>query len=139
MNVSRATQAFAKFASALRNLERTLTLPEENEDYRNSATLSFMLAQEAAWKAFQKLLQEKIGIEAAGPKPVLQEAFLQGWLGMDDRIWIDMAMDRNLVAHICNSEQKKEIYRRVKRYAVALRLARDALTFRYAELWNITK
>jgi len=53
MSATRPVQAFAKFTHALANLERTMTLPEENEDYRNSAILAFLLAQETAWKAIK--------------------------------------------------------------------------------------
>jgi len=58
----------------------------DNEDYRNSAILAFLLAQETAWKAIKWVLRDKIAIEVAGPKPVLQEAFLQGWLGSDETV-----------------------------------------------------
>jgi hypothetical protein len=67
----RSIQAFAKFTRALTNLECTMTLPEDNEDYRNSAILAFLLAQETAWKAIKWVLKDKIAIEVAGPKPVL--------------------------------------------------------------------
>ena len=68
MKESRSSQAFAKFSHTLANLERTMTLSEDNEDYRNSAILAFLLAQEAAWKAIKWVLKEKIAIEVAGPK-----------------------------------------------------------------------
>ena len=46
MSDTRPVRAFANFTRALANLERTMTLPEDNEDYRNSAILAFLLAQE---------------------------------------------------------------------------------------------
>jgi nucleotidyltransferase substrate binding protein (TIGR01987 family) len=134
MSATRPVQAFAKFTQALANLERTMTLPEENEDYRNSAILAFLLAQETAWKAFKWILKDKIAIEVAGPKPVLQEAFLQDWLGKDDTVWLSMAGDRNLVAHTYNAEQAREIYDRVKDYVVALRKTHDLLIENYPDL-----
>jgi hypothetical protein len=42
-----------------------MTLPDDNEDYRNSAILAFLLAQEAAWKAIKWVLKDKIAIEVA--------------------------------------------------------------------------
>ncbi len=137
MSDVRPIQAFAKFDRALANLERTMTLPEDNEDYRNSAILAFLLAQETAWKVIKWVLKDKIAIEVAGPKPVLQEAFLQGWLGNDDKVWLSMAQDRNLVAHTYNAEQALEIYYRVKDYVVALRKAHDLLTEKYPDLLMI--
>jgi nucleotidyltransferase substrate binding protein (TIGR01987 family) len=134
MSDTRPSQAFAKFTCALANLERTMALPEDNEDYRNSAILAFLLAQETAWKAIKWVLKDKIAIEVAGPKPVLQEAFLQAWLGNDDKVWLSMAQDRNLVAHTYNAEQVLEIYYRVKDYVVALRKAHDLLTEKYPDL-----
>lgn len=134
MSATRPVQAFAKFAQALANLERTMTLPEENEDYRNSAILAFLLAQETAWKAIKWVLKDKIAIEVAGPKPVLQQAFLQGWLGNDETVWLSMAEDRNLVAHTYNAEEAREIYHRVKDYVVALRKTHDLLIENYPDL-----
>jgi len=134
MSEPRPVQAFAKFNHALANLERTMKLPEDNEDYRNSAILAFLLAQETAWKAIKWVLKNKIAIEVAGPKPVLQETFLQGWLGDDDTVWLGMAVDRNLVAHTYNAEQAIGIYHRVKDYVVALRKAHDLLTEKYPDL-----
>jgi len=40
----------------------------DNEDYRNSAILAFLLAQETAWKAIKWVLKDKIAIEVAGPR-----------------------------------------------------------------------
>jgi hypothetical protein len=71
MSDTRPAQPFVKFTHALANLERTMALPEDNEDYRNSAILAFLLAQETAWKAIKWVLKDKIAIEVAGPKPVL--------------------------------------------------------------------
>jgi nucleotidyltransferase substrate binding protein (TIGR01987 family) len=137
MSDARPAQAFAKFTRTLANLERTMTLPENNEDFRNSAILAFLLAQETAWKAIKWVLKDKIAIEVAGPKPVLQEAFLQGWLGNDDKVWLSMAQDRNLVAHTYNEEQALEVYDRVKDYVIALRKAHDLLTEKYPDLLMI--
>ena len=134
MSGPRLVQAFAKFTHALANLERTMTLPEDNADYRTSALLAFLLAQEAAWKAIKWVLKDKIAIEVAGPKPVLQQAFLQGWLGNDDTVWLGMAEDRNLVAHTYDAEQALEIYHRVKDYVIALRKAHDLLIEKYPDL-----
>jgi nucleotidyltransferase substrate binding protein (TIGR01987 family) len=133
MSDDRSAQAFTNFTSALVNLERTMTLPEDNEDYRSSAMLAFLLAQEAACEAIKWVLKEKIAIEVAGPKPVIQEAFLQGWLGGDDVVWLDMLRDRNLVVHIYSDERALATYRRVKDYAVALRSAHDLLIKKYPD------
>jgi len=138
MSAARPVQTFTKFTHALANLERTMKLPEDNEDYRNSAILAFLLAQETAWKAIKWVLKDKLAIEVAGPKPVLQEAFLQGWLGDDDAVWLGMAADRNLVAHTYNEEQALEIYYRVKDYVIALRKAHDLLTDKYPDLLSGT-
>jgi nucleotidyltransferase substrate binding protein (TIGR01987 family) len=134
MNAARSVQGFTKFTHALANLERTLQLPEDNEDYRNSTILAFLLAQEAAWKAFKWVLKDKAGMEVSSPKPVFQEAFSQGWLGNDDTLWLDMAEDRNLVAHTYSAQQAMEIYRRIKGYAAALRQAHTLLVKKYPDL-----
>lgn len=111
-----------------------MSLPETDEDYRNSAILNFLLAQECCWKALKWVLKEKIGIDVAGPKPVLQEAYAQGWLGEDDTLWIAMADDRNLVTHTYNAAQALSIYQRVKTYMPALRRTHETLSIRFADL-----
>jgi nucleotidyltransferase substrate binding protein (TIGR01987 family) len=134
MSDSRVMQAWTKFAHALANLERTMTLPEDNEDCRSSAILAFLLTQEAAWKVFKLLLKEKLAIELAGPRPVFQEAFVQHWLGDDETVWSRMTVDRNLVAHTYNEEQAMVIYQRVKQYAVILRTAHDLIVKTYPDV-----
>jgi nucleotidyltransferase substrate binding protein (TIGR01987 family) len=134
MSASRSAQAFTKFTDSLARLERALALPSENEDFRNSAILTFLLAQECCWKALKWVLKDKIGIEVGGPKPVLQEAYVQGWLGEDDTPWLAMADDRNLVTHTYNAEQALSIYSRLGVYSVALRHANDTLLELYPDL-----
>lgn len=130
----RPAKAFRNFRKALSNLERALNLPEENEDYRNSAILSFVLAYEQCWKTLKWVLKEYIGIEEQGPKPVIQAAYQQGLLTEEDTLWIDMANDRNLVAHTYDEERAKEIYTHIKCYAKAMRAAHDTLLRLYPAL-----
>ena len=111
-----------------------MALPEDNEAYRSAAILAFLLAQEAAWKAFKLLLKEKLAIELAGPRPVFQEAFVQRWLGDDETVWSRMTVDRNLVAHTYDEEQAVEIYQRVKQYVILLRTAHDTLMALYPDI-----
>ena len=65
---------------------------------------------------------------------MIQQAFLQGWLGNDETVWLGMAEDRNLVAHTYDAEQALEIYHRVKDYVLALRKAHDLLVEKYPDL-----
>ncbi|MEM0950528.1 MAG: HI0074 family nucleotidyltransferase substrate-binding subunit [Cyanobacteria bacterium P01_H01_bin.74] len=135
MSEIRAAKAFQNFSKTLKNLERTLKLPEDNEDYRNSALLSFVLACEQCWKLLKWVLKEYIAIEARGPKPSIQEAYLQGWLSETDETWLDMADDRNLLSHTYDESQALEIYRRVKNdYAVNMRKLHTLLKEKYPKL-----
>lgn len=130
----RAVKAFRNFSKALGNLERTLLLPSDNEDYRNSAMLSFVIVYEQFWKTLKRLLKEYVALDINGPKPVIQAAYSQGWLDHSDELWLDMANDRNLVAHTYNKERAMEIYQHVKQYAQLMRHCHDKLLSLYPEI-----
>ena len=134
MHTKRSSQAFDRFDKALANLERTLTLPEGNEDYRNSTILAFLLAEETVWKALKWILKEEVGIDISGPKPVLKEAYQQEWLGEDDKLWLGMVDDRNNVSHTYNEETAKAIYQNIKTYALAMRYTHGILSALYKNL-----
>ena len=134
MKTSRSKQAFDRFSKALKNLERTLTLPEDNEDYRNSTILAFVLAEETFWKALKWILKEEVGINTTGPKPALQEAYQQKWLGEDDKLWLGMVDDRNNVAHTYNEDLAKKIYNNIKTYAPEMRQTHNLLVESYSSL-----
>ena len=79
-------------------------------------------------------LREKLLIETKAPKPTLQEAYAQEWLGANDEVWLNMAEDRNLVVHTYSEEQAQEIYEHIKLYAVTMRQTHDILAKMYPEL-----
>ncbi|MEM6602956.1 MAG: HI0074 family nucleotidyltransferase substrate-binding subunit [Pseudomonadota bacterium] len=130
----RSIKAFRNFSKALHNLERTMALPSDNEDYRNSAILSFVIAYEQFWKTLKWILKEYIALDINGPKPILQAAYAQGWLGNKDKLWLNMANDRNLVAHTYDEERAREIYEHVKQYAVSMRDCHKKLSELYPDL-----
>lgn len=120
MSDDRAQQSLSYFSAALEQLVEALAQPE-SVNRRDVALLRFMLTYETAWKAIRWALIEKVGIETNGPKPSLQEAFRQGWLGADETIWLRMIQDRNLIVHTYNAEQAELIFSHIHEFADAFK------------------
>lgn len=133
MSATRSQQAFDNFSKALSRLEDALHM-QPTEDTRDIAILRFMFTYETAWKAFKWVLQEKLLINEKAPRPILQEAYGQGWLGDDDTVWLNMAEDRNLVVHTYNEEQAQEIFEHIQQYATIIRMPHDLLLAKYPDL-----
>lgn len=137
MNEQRTRQAIRKFCDALANLETEITTSTADRKSRNSVLLSFVLLFETVWKALKGLLILQEGVEASSPKEVLRQAFQVDWLGSSDATWLDMADDRNLVAHTYSEEQAITIYERVvQRYAPALRALHEVLKAKAPRLFE---
>lgn len=136
MNAGRTSQAIRKFADALLNLEREIATDTGDQKSRNSVLLTFVLAFETFWKVLKFVLFQMEGIDAASPKEVLRNAFQLGWLGEEDVFWLNMADDRNLVAHTYSEQQAIAIYERVQAYAVALRALFNRLQAKHPDLFT---
>ncbi len=133
MSDSRAQQAFSNFSHSLARLEEALAMLLTT-DVRDIVILRFMFTYETAWKAFKWILKEELLIDAKAPKPILQEAYSQGWLGDDDTIWLNMAEDRNLVVHTYNEEQAQQVYVHITHYIHVIRSTHDTLIKAYPHL-----
>jgi len=69
---------------------------------RDSAILRFELAYEVAWKHLQTLAREQ-GLESAGPRQALENAFRLGWID-DEVTWSEAIRLRNLAVHVYREE-----------------------------------
>ena len=63
---------------------------------------------ELAWKTLQDLLRHKGYLDISGPNPVLDQAFLDGYLN-DAEGWKAMKKSRELTSHTYNSETAGDI------------------------------
>lgn len=111
-------QDFSRAASRLDEAAR-----QTGDDILRDAVIQrFEFTFEAAWKVLQMYLQYQ-GLEAAGPRGVIKQAFVQGLIATpeDADIWLSMLEDRNLTTHTYREELAEAIAGRVRlHYARAL-------------------
>jgi hypothetical protein len=87
---------------------------------RDVATLRFMLAFEATWKAAQAALRER-GLEATSPRAAIRGSRDEGWL--DDADADDageMLADRNLAVHTYNEDLAADLATRLPRWSALI-------------------
>jgi nucleotidyltransferase substrate binding protein (TIGR01987 family) len=73
---------------------------------------SFEVVFELSWKTMKDFLESK-GYDDKTPKDVLKMAFQLHYV-VDGHIWIEMLNDRNIISHIYNEEQMKEIATKIE-------------------------
>lgn len=132
MSATRFRLAMNKFRLALENLDEALAGPANLKAYRDSTILSFTFVYELAWNSMKLGLAE-VGIDARNPKAAFQHAFQQRWID-NDRFWLDMLEDRNLVVHTYNEGLALEVYGRIRdEYAPEFRRVHDYLDQQFSE------
>ena len=112
MSATRFRLAMGRFRLALENLDEALAGPADVKAYRDSTILSFTSIYELAWNSMKLGLAE-VGIDGRNPKAAFQHAYQQGWID-NERFWLDMLEDRNLVVHTYNEGLALEIYGRIR-------------------------
>jgi nucleotidyltransferase substrate binding protein (TIGR01987 family) len=108
-----ARKAFATMREAL-GLPKTAIV-------RDAAIQRFEYSFEAVWKAAQRFLREREGVEAASPKAVVRASFSAGLLDEpSSRRALSMVDDRNLTVHTYNEPLAEAIYSRLADHASVL-------------------
>ena len=105
---------------------------EENEFAIEATIQCFEFSFELFWKTLKLLLQENVGVEVRGPKPVLIEAYAQEWVN-DEKKWIDLLDARNLTSHVYNEQRAQEIYEMILKNASMMHIDYAALKERFAD------
>ena len=95
-------QRFANFNKALAKLTEVFDDREDDlsELEQEGMIQRFEYTFELAWKTLQDLLRYKGYIDIAGPNPVLEQAFKDGYL-TDAEGWKAMKKSRELSSHTC--------------------------------------
>jgi len=101
-------QRFINFNKAFGQLERFIREKELNEMEEQGLIKAFEYTYELAWKTLQDLLKEKGYNDVAGPKPVIEQSFQDGYI-TDGKGWMRMHNSRNLTSHTYDEETAKEI------------------------------
>lgn len=118
MQDSRWQQRFVNFKKALRQLNRFIERGELNEFEEQGLIKAFEYTYELAWKTLQDFLQDKGYQGVVGPKPVIEQAFLDGYI--DGLAWARMHKSRNLTSHTYNEETANEITEDIRATYVGL-------------------
>ncbi|GAB3688078.1 nucleotidyltransferase substrate binding protein [Spirosoma flavus] len=105
-------QRFTNFKKALSQLNKFIAKGELNELEEQGLIKAFEYTYELAWKTLQDLLRDKGYPDIAGPKPVVEQAYQDGYI--DGLAWVRMAKSRNLTSHTYNEETAEEIAEAVK-------------------------
>lgn len=101
-------QRFSNFNKALSQLEKFKNKESLNELEEQGLIKAFEYTFELAWKTLQDLLREKGYEDITGPKPVIDQCFLDGYI-IDGEGWVKMQKSRNLTSHTYNEETADEI------------------------------
>ena len=121
----------SRLTLARRTLARLSELcdrPAVDDVQRDAAIQRFEFCFEATWKAAQRFLSIREGIDAGSPKAAIRAAHETGLLAEQDaRLALVMADDRNLTVHTYNEELAKRIFADLGRYAPLLGRWIDAM------------
>lgn len=111
-------QRFVNFKKALAQLNRFIDKGELNEFEEQGLIKAFEYTYELAWKTLQDFLRDKGYDDIAGPKPVIDQAFQDGYI--DGLAWARMHKSRNLTSHTYNEETADEITTAIRAEYVGL-------------------
>lgn len=101
-------QRFNNFKKASEQLKDAVELEDYSDLERQGLIKAFEFTFELSWKTLQDLLEEKGYKEIKGPKPVIQQAFKDGYI-WDGEGWMKMYESRNLASHTYDENTAKEI------------------------------
>jgi len=104
-------QRFSNFKKAVLKLGEAVednTIDGLTELEQEGLIQRFEYTFELAWKTLQDLLKEKGYLNIAGPNPVLEQAFQDGYIH-DGQEWKKMKKSREMTSNTYDSEIAKEI------------------------------
>ena len=119
--MERLKQRFEAASSALASLKELLTQPPASLVERDVAIPRFEYTVEAIWKAAQRHLDIREGLNAGSPKTAVRMCREVGLLDDEQAAQaLEMMDDRNLTVHTYNERVAQQIYANLPRYAALL-------------------
>ncbi len=106
-------QRFVNYKKAFSQLERFMGPTKLNEMEEQGLIKAFEYTYELSWKTLQDLLKEKGYPDIAGPKPVIEQSFQDGYI-IDGEGWMRMHISRNLTSHTYDEETAAEIILKIR-------------------------
>lgn len=123
------------FIKALKRLkEGLLQYDDKNELLRDGISQRFEFTFELAWKTLKEVFEDEGLIGLNSPKSVLKEAYSAGIIE-DEKLWMNMLMDRNSTSHMYNENNAIEICKNIKEeYTDALERLKDKIIKRIGHI-----
>jgi nucleotidyltransferase substrate binding protein (TIGR01987 family) len=101
-------QRFINLKKAFTQLKSAAEKKDYSELERQGLIKAFEFTFELSWKTLQDFLENKGFKEITGPKPVIQQAFKDGYIA-DGEGWMNMLLSRNLASHTYEETTAKKI------------------------------
>ncbi|MBN1960350.1 MAG: nucleotidyltransferase substrate binding protein [Deltaproteobacteria bacterium] len=113
VNIEPTTQRkIDNFNKALAALNRFMLEPNRSEATAAGIIKGFEFTFEQTWKLFQHLA-DLAGMQTASPKAALRAALKLGLID-DEKLWLDMLVDRNLSSHTYHTSLAEELVERIE-------------------------
>lgn len=112
MGKLRWQQRLSNFKMALDSLSEGLEQNDFNDLEKNGVIQRFEFTYEMAWQTLQDFLEHK-GYQVKGPKPVIRQAFEDGYI-TNWRGWHDLHEDRQKTVHTYDEAKSEAIFLAVK-------------------------
>ena len=108
------------FEKAFAALQKSISLPIENERDLAGIIKGFEIVYELSWTILKEVLRES-GLEVSGPRDVIKAAWQNSVLKSDsETIWLDMIKDRNLTVHTYDEAFARMMVQRIiEQYTIA--------------------
>lgn len=106
-------QRFSNYKKALGQFNKFIAREELNELEEQGLIKAFEYTYELAWKTLRDFLRDKGYVDIAGPKPVIEQAFQDGYI--DGYAWARMGKSRNLTSHTYNEQTADEIVEAIRK------------------------
>lgn len=114
-------------ASVLLRLQEALAAdPKLHNTVVDGTIRRFKFSIELFWKALKKKLLRDYGVDAQGPRVVLQQAYVNKIIH-NEAIWLAMLNDRNLTSHTYNLDLAQQVYQNVQKYGPFLQQEFDRI------------
>ncbi|MBI9064425.1 MAG: nucleotidyltransferase substrate binding protein [Marinilabiliaceae bacterium] len=110
---NRWQQRFTNFNKAFNQLAKFIEHEELNEMEEQGLIKAFEYTYELSWKTLQDLLRDKGYNQIAGPKPVIEQSFQDGYIS-NGKGWMRMHQGRNLATHTYDEETALEIIKGIR-------------------------
>lgn len=107
----RVKKLYQDFEDGVKNLE-SATKTAKSELEIDGTIKRFELCFELSWKIIKAYLEDR-GIICKNPRECFKQAKINGLIE-DEKIWMDMIEDRNLLVHTYTFEESRKIFENIR-------------------------